>query len=75
MNGRKTGQNPHVQGVRERGRVPLCSCSHMRFLFWFERGGFFFIDFVLTDLTVYLIFTNMLSYNSELLANHLSCST
>lgn len=51
--------------------VPLiCSCCS-----GLKKGFFLSTDFVVTDLTVNLIFTNVLSYNSELLANHLSCST
>lgn len=51
--------------------VPLTSscCSGLK------KGFFLSIDFCSNRPHSYLIFTNVLSYNSELLANHLSCST
>lgn len=73
-NGRKIGQNNNTgdtarsQAMREESHLAVL--SHAWLLFWFAII-FFFIDHVITDLTVNLIFINMLSYNSELLANHL----
>lgn len=74
---KKTGQNTHkiLQGVKEGGGTPPGSSSHKQLLLWFEERFLISIDFVVTDLTVNLILTNVLSHNSELLANHLSCST
>lgn len=58
--------------LRGRGDPPPYNPSHRSFCFG-SKEVIFFIDHVVTDLTVDLIFRNMLPYNSEWLANHLFC--